>query len=83
MQNEHRQIGHLLESIHRKVQNSDPESDVEERMLVGLLGLHNQREEKILYPAIDRMTNRTEKHSAFSKMQNIPPERYEKCCHPS
>lgn len=83
MQNDHRQIGELLEAIHRKVQKSDPESDMEERMLVGLLGLHNQKEEKILYPAIDRMTNAEEKHTVFSKIQNIPPERYEKCCNPS
>jgi regulator of cell morphogenesis and NO signaling len=68
MQNEHRQIGELLEAIHRKVQKSDPESDMEERMLVGLVALHNQKEERILYPAIDRMTNANEKHALFSKM---------------
>jgi regulator of cell morphogenesis and NO signaling len=77
MENEHRQIGELVEAIHNKVEKSDRESDVEERMLVGLLDLHNLREQRILYPAIDRMTNANEKHTLFSKIQQIASERYE------
>jgi iron-sulfur cluster repair protein YtfE (RIC family) len=80
MMNEHRQIGELLEAIHKKVQKSDPETGPEERMLIGLLGLHNLKEEKILYPAIDHMINVTERRTIFQKMQDISAESYEKCC---
>lgn len=80
MRGEHQQIGEYLEALHQKVQKSDPESSREEGMLVEVLGLHNQKEENILYPAIDRMITPEERESVFTAMNNIPVERYEKCC---
>jgi regulator of cell morphogenesis and NO signaling len=80
MRSEHQQIGKCLEDIHKKVQKSNPESDQEEDALIEVLKLHNQKEELILYPAIDRMITREESKLAFVQMKNIPESRYETCC---
>ena len=80
MRNEHRQIGQQLEAIHRKVENRNPESDQEEQALLDLLGSHNRKEERALYPAIDQVTSSDERATVFQNMQNIPEERYRRSC---
>ena len=61
MKNEHRQIGQQLEAIHRKVTDQNPDSDQEEQALLDLLGSHNRKEERALYPAIDQVTSPEER----------------------
>jgi regulator of cell morphogenesis and NO signaling len=80
MRAEHRQIAEHLEAIHLKVQNADPDSDMDESRLLGVLSIHNQKEEEILYPAIDRMVTDADKTATFEAIQNIPEERYLVCC---
>jgi iron-sulfur cluster repair protein YtfE (RIC family) len=84
MRMEHRQIREYLESIHKKVLDQSalggPDSDQEEQMLLAVLSAHNQKEENILYPAIDRLLSDTEKAYVFNAMKNIPEERYQFCC---
>jgi regulator of cell morphogenesis and NO signaling len=80
MRNEHRQIGQLLEAIHGKVADQNPECDQEEQALLNLLGSHNMKEERVLYPAIDQVTNEIERESVFRNMDKIPEERYRVCC---
>jgi regulator of cell morphogenesis and NO signaling len=80
MRIEHRQIGEYLESIHKKVQQQDLNSDEEEHRLLSLLSLHNQKEEYILYPAIDKSLSDAERAAVFATMKNIPEERYKVCC---
>ena len=80
MRMEHRQIGEYLEDIHKKVQVADPESDEEEKQLLAVLALHNQKEENILYPAIDNIAGDADKQAAFQKMESMPQERYQICC---
>ena len=80
MRNEHRQIGQQLEAIYRKVTDQNPESDEEERALLDLLGSHNRKEERALYPAIDQITSAEEREIVLRNMQNIPEERYKLCC---
>lgn len=80
MRIEHRQIGEYLEAIHKKVQKQDPDSDEEEQMLLSLLSVHNQKEENILYPAIDTVITDTERTAAFTAMNTLPEERYKTCC---
>lgn len=79
MRNEHRQIGQLLEAIHDKVADQNPECDQEEQALLNLLGSHNMKEERVLYPAIDQVTNEEERETVFRNMDNIPEERYRDC----
>lgn len=80
MREEHRRIGALLERIHEKVRLADPSSDDDEEMLLEILGAHNHKEEKILYPAIDQLINEREAAQVFLAMETIPAERYETCC---
>jgi len=77
MRMEHRQIRGHLESIHKKVQDQNPDTDQEEEMLLAVLSAHNQKEENILYPAVDRVMSNTERTSAFNAMKNIPEDRYQ------
>ena len=80
MRNEHRQIGQQLEAIHRKVTDQNPDSDQEEQALLDLLGSHNRKEERALYPAIDQVTSPEERETVFRDMKNIPEDRYRLCC---
>ncbi|MSR64180.1 MAG: hemerythrin domain-containing protein [Verrucomicrobiae bacterium] len=72
MRIEHRQIIQLLEALHDKVRQHDPDSDREEQELLQVLGAHNQKEENILYPAIDQHINEGERHEVFERMEEVP-----------
>ena len=80
MRTEHRQIGQHLEAIHQKVVDQNPDSDQEEQELLNLLGSHNMKEERVLYPGIDRVTSTEDRETVFRNMNNIPEERYKLCC---
>jgi regulator of cell morphogenesis and NO signaling len=80
MRQEHKQIGKILEEIHSKVKAADPASEREEEALISILGLHNMKEENVLYPAIDECLNEMELEDVFVKMNSIPEERYQTCC---
>jgi len=81
MRQEHRIIGQKLEAIHKKVQQSDPNSDVEEAELLSVLKEHNDKEEAILYPALDEMaSDPAELSRIFAEMNSLPEEKYRRCC---
>ena len=80
MRHEHRQIGQLLESIHDKVAAQNPDSDQEEQLLMSMLGSHNMKEERVLYPSIDNVTSVAEREQVFRAMEAIPEDRYNACC---
>ncbi len=80
MRAEHREIGRRLEALHDKVRRQDVNSEREEEELLQALFVHNQKEENVLYPAIDRLTTAEEKAAAFRKMEELPEEAYRTCC---
>ena len=80
MRQEHKQISKILEEIHGKVKESDPRTERKEELLISTLGLHNVKEENVLYPAIDECTTDTEKEEVFAKMNSLPEERYQTYC---
>jgi len=80
MRSEHRQIGRQLEAIHAKVADQNPGSDQEEQALLDLLGSHNIKEERVLYPSIDQLTSAKERETVFQNMKSIPEDRYNLCC---
>ena len=80
MRNEHRQIGQLLEAIHGKVAAQNPDSDQEEQALLDILGSHNRKEERALYPAIDQVAGPEDRETIFQNIENIPEEQYKHCC---
>jgi regulator of cell morphogenesis and NO signaling len=80
MRAEHREIGRCLEALHDKVRHHDVDSEREEEELLQALGAHNQKEENVLYPAIDRLASAEEKAAAFLKIEELPEEAYRTCC---
>jgi len=81
MRMEHLQIKKFLDEIHTKLLEKELEGiDRLESDLFELFHAHNQKEENILYPAIDNLLTNAETEKAFNKMANISPDQYEKCC---
>jgi iron-sulfur cluster repair protein YtfE (RIC family) len=80
MRMEHRIIGAYLEAIHTKVRQQDPNTDDEEEALLGALFAHNQKEERVLYPTLERLLSDDEKVQAFVAMAKLPEEAYRTCC---
>ena len=70
MRMEHRQIKHFLEEIGEKVLTGELEGIDEAKIgLLEVLGAHNQKEENILYPAIDNLTSEQDKEKAIQRMR--------------
>ena len=80
MRFEHSQIRQYLDAIHQKVEGRNPDTDREEQALLQVLGSHNRKEERALYPAIDNVTSAEERATIFSNMNTIPEDRYNTCC---
>jgi hemerythrin superfamily protein len=80
MRAEHRQIGACLEDLHEKVRKQDPESDLEVLRVAQLLAAHNQKEEHVLYPALDRLLSPEEQAAMKKEMEEMPEEAYKTCC---
>jgi regulator of cell morphogenesis and NO signaling len=79
MRMEHRRIEDYLEKIHNKISANEIEDiDELENTLSGLLTEHNDKEENVLYPWIDREASEQEKDEAFTKMRNLSPEKFNK-----
>lgn len=75
MRTEHRHIKNFLEDIGEKILVGNMEGvDAAEIGLLEVLGSHNQKEENILYPAIDNLTSEQEKKQAIKRMTDMPSE---------
>jgi iron-sulfur cluster repair protein YtfE (RIC family) len=73
MRAEHREIKGFLERIHDNI--SDKEA---KKGLIEVLTAHNEKEETILYPWIEKSLTKEESETAFQKMESLPPEKYNK-----
>jgi len=77
MRMEHGQIKNILAAIHEKVLAGESDGiDGLGTQLLGVLGPHNVKEENILYPAIDDLTNEQEKKQAIERMTELPSENF-------
>jgi len=75
MRMEHQHIKKFLEEIGEKVLMGELQGvDEAEIGLLGVLGSHNQKEENILYPAIDNLASEQEREQAISRMTNQSSE---------
>ncbi len=70
MKMEHRAIEKYLVAIFEKVNSGNTTTDDDEQMLLNTLGMHNEKEEQILYPMIDRSIIEQEKEIVFKMMEN-------------
>lgn len=78
MRREHRQIHSILECLHQKVRAQEVDCDQDESALLSVLSMHNMKEEKILYPAIQSLASGDEVKIVFNKIEGdlkspIPP----------
>ncbi len=74
MRMEHRQIKGFLEEMNARVLAGTSENlDELGVALLELLISHNQKEESILYPAIDRMVSDEDRKKLLGDMANISP----------
>jgi len=80
MRHDHQEIKAALESVHECVLSGKFDSDSAEKLLLELLGAHNWKEEKILYPIIDNMTTEEDRNEIFGKIKGMP-EKKNNCCH--
>ncbi len=68
MRYEHTQIKDFLAKIHEKIQAGNPETDEEEKGMLQVLKVHNEKEENILYPWIDQEFSETDVKNFFEKI---------------
>ena len=80
MRHDHQEIKAALESVHERVLSGKFDSENAEKTLLELLGAHNWKEEKILYPIIDNMTTEKDREEIFLKIKGMP-EKKNSCCH--
>jgi regulator of cell morphogenesis and NO signaling len=71
MRGEHRHIGERVEALGRKVQNENPDTGAEEQALMVLLSAHNMKEERVLYPSLDKLASDEERDELYEKMKLV------------
>ncbi len=72
MRIEHREIKGFLQAIAGKLDAGDFATDREEVGLLAVLGPHNEKEEGILYPMIDRVTDARDLDHIYDEMNKRP-----------
>jgi len=80
MRLEHTEIKEALLKIHAKVARQDPATEAEEVALLSVLSGHNEKEESVLYPLLDRALDLIEKDRIFKNIQNSPDPSSHACC---
>jgi len=80
MRNEHQEIKKFLETIHGGVANAKIDTNDAESGLVAVLTDHNNKEENILYPWIDKSLTAKEREDLFKKMEELPAAKFNHCC---
>lgn len=68
---EHVEIKATIESISSALKSEKPQTEADEEALLSILGDHNVKEERVLYPALDQMTDQRDKDDIFRKMDAI------------
>lgn len=71
MRMEHEEIKTKLKEMAEKLAAGDANTQVEESGLLFILTQHNQKEENILYPTIDRTLEDSEVGEIFRKMKEV------------
>jgi len=80
MRGEHRHIVERVEAIDRKVQYKNPNTGAEEQALMVLLSAHNMKEERVLYPSLDKLVTDPEREDLYEKMSQASDRHPKACC---
>ncbi len=66
---EHQHLRRYLARIEQSLDQANSEADLEQIAFLSLLCSHNQKEEGILYPMIDKMLGDLERREIFAEME--------------
>ncbi len=81
MRIEHQQIKEFLDKIHASISQGNFQTETFEEGLIEVLSAHNDKEESILYPAIDEAISiSNELARVFKRMEAVPESQYHDCC---
>jgi regulator of cell morphogenesis and NO signaling len=76
MKLEHREILLGVEEMERKLRKRQPIEEQDKNDLLRLLEIHNEKEEKSLYPAIVQAATKEDITRAFWEIKTMPDEKY-------
>ncbi|MBI2947118.1 MAG: hemerythrin domain-containing protein [Verrucomicrobia bacterium] len=65
---EHRHLRRYLARIEENLPRVDTETELVQIAFASLLGAHNRKEERMLYPVLDEMLAEPERHEIFLRM---------------
>jgi iron-sulfur cluster repair protein YtfE (RIC family) len=65
------EIKRVLAVMQGKVQEGHHDTVAEKQELLRILGEHNDKEEQILYPAIDQYMSMADRQDVFSRMEQV------------
>ena len=71
MRHEHRRIEEQLQAIDRNLAEEKMGDDQPEQALLALLGAHNLKEERVLYPAIDQVATPEECRDLLTRIKEF------------
>ena len=66
---EHEHLRRYLARIEQNLSRHDTESELVQIAFLSLLGAHNEKEERILYPMMDEMLGEEERSNVFAEME--------------
>ena len=74
VRHEHRRIEDQLDAIDRNLAEEKMGDAQPEQALLALLGAHNMKEERVLYPAIDQVATPEERSEILRRIQELPED---------
>jgi regulator of cell morphogenesis and NO signaling len=80
MHAEHRRILDALDRLEERVRARRLDSDEEEAALIELLQTHNFKEDRVLYPMIDRILGEDERRRLLAELKGVPIAGTPRCC---
>ena len=80
MHADHRRILRALDRLERRLATGDPRCDEEEASLIEILEAHEFKEERILYPIVDRLLGAAERRRLLADLERVPARGSPACC---
>jgi regulator of cell morphogenesis and NO signaling len=71
MRAEHRKIEEALQGLTNSVRDGNPDCDEDEARLLEILQAHHFKEERVVYPLVDRMLSAAEKETLLNRIHAL------------
>ena len=80
MHADHRRILRALDRLERRLATGDSRCEEEEASLIEILEAHEFKEERILYPIVDRLLDAAERRRLLADLERLPAQGAPACC---